>query len=97
MSIHSIERDIKDAWKTYKLRSFQCMRIADRVRARENQFAYPEEIKEFNEKAIELKEIQTYIAERQKYLNYKEPRRLKDNYAFNQQQTELQNELTDDN
>lgn len=96
----NLERKIEQAWKYYKKRSNDCHAIAQRVKNRKvlgTPFAHPEEITKYNEYATELKEVETYIAVRQKELN-KDPRIKRENYAFNQEQIEkLRNELTVNN
>lgn len=94
----SLEKQIKQAWRYYKVRSGDCHIIAERVKNRKimgTPFAYPEEISKYDEYARELKDIEEYIAIRQKELNRKNPRLEKENYAFNQEQIEkLRHELT---
>ena len=88
-SISSLERQIKNAWRYYKVRSNDCHSIAKRVENRKRagvNFAFPEEIKEYDEKAKELREVEGYIAVRQKELN--KYRKSKQDYKFNQQQVE---------
>lgn len=98
----SLEKQIKDAWNYYKHRSNQCHEIAQRVKARipkyGTPFAYPEEITKYDCYARELKEVESYIAVRQKELNRRYPDRKKENLKFNTQQVErLTNELTVNN
>jgi hypothetical protein len=85
-----LEKQIRQAWRYYKVRSGDCHVIAQRVQKRRRAgvpFAFPEEIEEYNRKAKELKVIETYIAERQKELNRRNPKR-KEDLRFNIQQTE---------
>jgi len=93
----SLEKQIRDAWKAYKQHSYACHDIANRVKNRKRAgviFAFPEEIKEYDKRAKELKEIESYIAVRQKWLNRNNPRSYKENYEFNNQQIErLRNEF----
>lgn len=93
-----LEKQIRQAWRTYKVRSGDCHTIANRVKNRRvlgTPFAYPEEIAEYDRKARDLKEIEGYIAVRQKELNRIDPRQKKENYKFNSQQVErLKHELT---
>lgn len=95
--VWELEKQIKKAWKYYKIRSMDCHVIAQRVDKRRvlgTPFAFPEEIKAYDKGARELKEIESYIAVRQRELNIKNPKRKKENYAFNQGQVErLRNEL----
>lgn len=93
-----LEQQIKRAYRYYKVRSHDCHRIAERVKNRKvlgTIFAFPEEIAKYDKYARELREVEEYIAVRQKELNKKNPRLKKENYQFNQQQIErLRNELT---
>lgn len=96
----SLEKKIEQAWKYYKVRSMDCHVIAGRVKQRGldrfngHPYAYPEEILEYDRKAKELREIETYIAIRQKELNRQNPKLKQENYKFNTQQVErLKNEL----
>lgn len=97
----SLEKQIKDAWNYYKHRSNQCHEIANRVKNRKvlgTIFAFPEEIAKYDRYARELKEVEGYIAVRQKELNRRYPDHKKDNLKFNTQQLErLTNELTVNN
>lgn len=91
-----LEKQIKQAWRYYKIRSGDCHTIAQRVQNRRRAgvpFAFPEEIKEYDQKARELKQIEGYIAIRQKELNKRG--KTKEDYKFNTQQIErLKHELT---
>jgi len=97
---YQIEKKIRDAWKVYKVRSADIGVIADRVEERGRfkygtPFAFPEEIAEFDQKAKELREIEEYIALRQKWLNEIDPKRKQEDYKFNREQVErLQHELS---
>jgi len=92
----SLEKQIKRAWRYYKVRSGDCHTIAQRVEKRRvlgTPFAYPEEIKEYDKKARELKEVETYIAVRQKELN-RYNKRYKEDMKFNTEQlVRLKDEL----
>lgn len=95
----NLENKIKTAWKYYKNRSQDCHTIAERVKNRKRAgvpFAYPEEITKYDKYAKELREIEEYIAVRQKELNRQNPKLKRENYAFNQSQVErLRYELVD--
>lgn len=96
-----LEKKIKQAWKYYKTRAQDCHVIAQRVKQRGidrfngHPFAYPEEITKFDRYAREMREVEEYIAVRQKEINKRDPRQKRDNLKFNTQQVErLRNELT---
>ncbi len=96
-----LENKIKQAWKYYKHRSNDCHEIAGRVKNRirfGQPFAYPEEIVKYDKYARELREVEEYIAVRQREINRKNPNLQRENYAFNTQQVErLRNELVKHN
>lgn len=89
----SLEKQIKDAWHIYRYNSEKCHEIAERVKNRKidgiaYSYALPGETDEYDRRARKLREIEEYIAVRQKELNRKNPRLKQENYAFNQQQIE---------
>lgn len=96
----SLEKQIKQAWKYYKDRSNRCHEIAERVKNRKvdgiaYSYALPGETDLYDKYARELRDIEEYIAVRQKELNRKNPKLKQENYAFNQQQIErIRQELT---
>jgi len=85
----SLEKQIKDAWKYYKNRSRDCHEIAQRVKNRKvlgTIFAYPEEIKKYDEYARELRDVEEYTAKRMKeYQRRYKP--SKEDLKFNVEQT----------
>lgn len=95
----SLEKQIKQAWRAYKFNSRRCHEIAERVKNRNipgiaYSYALPGETDEYDLRARKLREIEEYIAVRQKELNRKNPKLKQENYAFNQQQIErTRNEL----
>lgn len=94
----SLEKQIKDAWNYYKHRSNQCHEIANLVKSRipkyGTEFAYPDEIAKYDRYARELKEVESYIAVRQKEFNRRNPDAKRKNLKFNTQQLErLRNEF----
>jgi hypothetical protein len=100
-----LKRDVKEHWKIYKKLSEDCHLIARRVMNRKKwvgqshtEFAFPEEIKEYDEKARDLKKIETLIALLQKELNRRNPQIIRENYKFNQDQVKsLTHELINHN
>jgi IS1 family transposase len=94
-----LEKQIRDAWRYYKVRSNDCHAIANRVKNRQiigiaYGYALPGETDLYDKYARELRETEEYIAVRQKEINRKNPKLRQDNYAFNQAQIErLRNEL----
>jgi len=96
----SLEKQIKDAWRAYKFNSSRCHEIATKVKNRKIDgiaygYALPGETDEYDKRARKLREIEEYIAVRQKELNRKNPKLKQENYAFNQQQIErTRQELT---
>lgn len=98
----SLEKQIKDAWRTYKYNSQKCHEIAERVKNRNipgiaYSYALPGETDEYDRRARKLREIEEYIAIRQKELNRQNQYNKsykKENYAFNQRQIDqTRNEL----
>lgn len=96
----SLEKQIKQAWKAYKFNSNKCHDIAQRVKNRKidgiaYEYALPGETEEYDKRARELRNIEEYIAVRQKEYNRRHPTSKKEDYKFNQQQIErTRNELT---
>lgn len=99
----SLEKQIKDAWRAYKFNSNKCHEIAERVKNRKvdgiaYSYALPGETDEYDRRARKLREIEEYIAKRQKELNRQNQYNKsykKENYTFNQQQIErTRQELT---
>lgn len=88
-----LEKQIKDAWHAYRYSSDKCHDIAKRVKARNipgiaYSYALPGETDAYDKYARRLREIEAYIAVRQKELNRRNPRLKQENYAFNLQQIE---------
>ena len=99
----SLEKQIKEAWHTYRYNSEKCHEIAERVKNRKvdgiaYSYALPGETDEYDRRARILREIEEYIAVRQKELNRQhmyDKKYKQENYAFNQQQIErTRQELT---
>lgn len=95
----SLEKQIRQAWKAYKFNSSKCHEIAERVKNRKvdgiaYSYALPGETEEYDRRARKLREIEEYIAVRQREYNRQNPRSKRENYKFNQQQIErTRNEL----
>lgn len=93
----SLEKQIKDAFRSYRYNSNKCHEIAKRVENRKilgqaYGYALPGETVEYDRRAKELRKIEEYVAVRQKELNrqhFHDKKYKQENYLFNTQQVEM--------
>ncbi len=76
----SLEKQIKDAWRTYKYNSQKCHEIANRVKNRNMpgiaySYALPGETDEYDRRARKLREIEEYIHHKQMEYNHRYERK----------------------
>ena len=99
----SLEKQIKDAWRAYRYNSESCHEIANRVKNRRilgmtYGYALPGETDEYDRRARSLRQIEEYIAVRQKEYNRQHPNHKSEDYKFNLQIRERTlNELANHN